>query len=382
MLLKVHHTLAEIPADSWARLTGTDTPFLKHEFLNALETTGCVNPKTGWSPRHLGLYQQTGNSETLIGAVPLYLKTHSYGEYIFDWAWANAYDKAGLNYYPKLSAAVPFTPVTGPRLLVANNHNKQDISQQLIVAALDLAKQEQASSLHWLFVTSDEIPLLEAEHHLSRNSFQFHWQNNGYGNFDEFLAGLSSGKRKKIKRERRQVAEEGISVKVVPGSELSREHWDSFYSFYYATIQNHWAIPYLNREFFYSIGQTMPENIVMILAFKNNEVIAGALNFRDDNCLYGRYWGSNGMYHSLHFETCYYRAIEYCIENGLQRFEAGAQGEHKLSRGFLPTPVYSAHWLDHAEFNRAVSDFIDREKHGISHQIAELNDHSPFKQVG
>ncbi len=379
MYLKQHNALASIPAGAWNRLDGTDSPFLRYEFLYALEKTNCVCPKTGWIPQHLALYEFADEPDSLIGAIPLYIKNHSYGEYIFDWAWANAYDRSGLNYYPKLSVAIPFTPVTGKRLLVSGNRNREAISKLLIDGALSVAEKYQASSIHWLFTTKEESALLQQHRHLFRTGYQFHWHNNNYNNFDHFLESLSAQKRKKIKRERRQVRDAGITMEVITGKEIRDDHWDRFYGFYTNTIQKHGAIPYLNREFFHEIGRTMPDSVVLVFAHQDDKVIAGSLNYKSDNTLYGRYWGSLGSYHSLHFETCYYRAIEFCIENRLTRFEAGAQGGHKLSRGFLPVEIYSAHWLDHPEFNRAVADYIEREQNDIEYQIDELNEHSPFK---
>lgn len=385
MQLRVHKTLAEILPQDWNRLAGTDCPFLRHEFLNALESSRCVSEKTGWQPLHLGIYEGLeegpGATAKLIAAVPLYLKSHSYGEYIFDWAWANAYEQARINYYPKLSVAVPFTPVTGNRILISEDQDRDTMTQLLISGVLQIANEQQASSIHWLFTKKDEVTQLQQHQHLKRIGYQFHWKNNHYENFDHFLESFSSQKRKKVKRERRYVRDAGISLQVIDKDAITDRHWDTFYEFYYSTIRNHGAIPYLNREFFGSIGATMPENIVIIFAYKGDDIVAGSLNFRDEHSLYGRYWGSRGDFHSLHFETCYYRAIEYCIDQGLQTFEAGAQGEHKLSRGFMPTEVFSAHWLDHPEFNNAVADYLERERNGIEYQIEELNDHSPFKQT-
>ena len=380
MYVSIIDKLADIPSDDWNALTHESAPFLKYEFLYALESTGCVSADTGWEPRHLVVHADGPLHGRLIGAVPLYLKTHSYGEYIFDWAWADAYARAGLNYYPKLVAAIPFTPVTGTRLLAVNTPAKNTIKECLIQAALSLAKNERVSSLHWLFTTEEETQILENYDHIRRSGYQFHWHNQGYQSFDEFLSVLSAEKRKKIKRERRYVREAGIEIDVVNGEAINPSHWDFFYKCYQSTIHLHGAIPYLTQAFFKEIGRRMSPNIVLILARHNREYIAAALNLRDRNSLYGRYWGSLREFHSLHFETCYYSAINYCIETGLSRFEAGAQGEYKLARGLLPTTTYSAHWLTHTQFRHAVADFLEREKNDVQYYINELSELSPFKK--
>jgi hypothetical protein len=379
MQITVIHSLDQVSAGEWNALAGNTNPFLRHEFLHALEATGCTTPDTGWSPRHLLLRADQDNGGSLLGAVPLYLKNHSYGEYVFDWAWADAYARAGLHYYPKLVSAIPFSPVTGTRLLMAADADHKLIGEQLIRASLSLAEELKTSSLHWLFTPPDETAVLEAHGLLRRAGFQFHWHNRDYAGFDDFLAGLSSEKRKKIKRERRHVHEAGISLEVLNGDQLEPRHWDVFYEFYQLTIRKHGAIPYLTPEFFHRLGATMADNIVLVLARHHSGYVGAALNLRGSDALYGRYWGGDERYNSLHFETCYYRPVEYCIENGLQRFEAGAQGEHKLARGFLPAATCSAHWLSHPVFFRAVEDFLARERNGVAFHMTELNEHSPFK---
>lgn len=369
--------LAAVDADQWNRLAGEQNPFLRHEFLVALERSGCVGDGTAWRPHHLLLK----DNDMLIGAAPLYLKYDSYGEYVFDWAWANAYQQNGLSYYPKLVVAVPFTPVTGSRLLALPGDNQDQIRDRLIEAVLALARSLNVSSLHWLFTPSTETNRLVANQHLRRTGYQFHWANDGYTSFEEFLKTFSSAKRKKVKRERRHVAEAGIEMVAVEGHVIDDDLWQQFYAFYRSTIECRGAIPYLNLDFFRQIGRTMPENIVMVLARKDGRYVAGALNLKGSDTLFGRYWGSLEEYNSLHFETCYYRAIDYCIKQGLQHFEAGAQGEHKLSRGFLPTRTYSAHWLKHPEFYRAISDFLEREQHGVEDYVDLLGRHSPYKKM-
>lgn len=370
--------LGAVPPRAWNALAGNTNPFLRYEFLDTLERTGCVTPETGWIPQHMVAFSNENGTGELVAAVPLYLKSHSYGEYVFDWAWANAYARAGLDYYPKLVAAVPFTPATGPRLLVAPD--AAELADAMIEAVLAHARQSQASSLHWLF-TEDQLTTRLEDHGLMRRTgSQFHWYNRAYTDFDAFLAEFSAAKRKKIKRERRRVAEAGITLAVRTGTELSTSDWDTFFGFYRSTIRNHGAIPYLNRDFFHELGRRMPEAVLMTLAYAEGRPVAGALNLRGADTVYGRYWGSLDDYHSLHFETCYYSMIDYCIGNGIARFEAGAQGEHKLSRGFLPTTTYSAHWLRHPDFAGAVADFLAREQHGVSRYLEDLSTHSPFKQ--
>lgn len=375
MHIELTESLDSVDAASWNQLGVDSNPFLRHEFLAALEHTGCVGEGTAWRPHHLLLK----DGESLIGAVPLYLKYDSYGEYIFDWAWANAYQQHGLSYYPKLVSAVPFTPVTGPRILGRPDYPSETIQAQLVEAALALAQSLEVSSLHWLFTPESETRLLQRYGHLERTGYQFHWANNNYKSFDEFLSTFSSSKRKKVRRERRHVSDAGISMQIVKGKDVSEALWQQFYKFYRSTIECRGAIPYLNIDFFNEIGRTMPGNIVIVLASHDDRYVAGALNLRGTNTLFGRYWGSLAEFNSLHFETCYYRAIDYCIQQRLTRFEAGAQGEHKLSRGFLPTRTYSAHWLKHPEFYQAISDFLEREQHGVDDYMEMLQRHSPYK---
>jgi len=368
--------LRGIDAGAWDECAGSKNPFLQHAFLLALEESGCVGGSTTWRPQHLAVYR--GNR--LVGAVPLYLKFDSYGEYVFDWAWAQAYQRAGMQYYPKLVAAIPFTPVSGKRFLVAPGENFTEIAGLLTDSALQHARKLNVSSLHWLFTSGQDTQLLEQHDHLRRTGYQFHWCNEGYESFDDFLVSFSSTKRKKIKRERRHVREAGVSLEIIEGEDMTDELWNRFYAFYRSTIECRGAIPYLNPGFFKQIGRTMADNIVLVLAKHDDKYVAGALNLKGDDTLFGRYWGSVGEFNSLHFETCYYRAIEYCIDKGLTRFEAGAQGEHKLSRGFLPSKTWSAHWLSHPEFTQAVAEFLNREHQGIEHYVNVLQSHSPFRQ--
>lgn len=382
MHISVVESIAQVPSAEWDRIAADGSPFLRHAFLSALEQTGCVCAQTGWLPQHLLLHADGAEYGRLVGAVPMYLKSHSYGEYVFDWAWANAYQRARLRYYPKLVVAVPFTPATGPRLLVNSGDDQEQIKVCLIEGALARAKEAHVSSLHWLFATAQDLVLLENLGHMRRTGCQFHWHNPGYQSFAEFLGQFSSAKRKKVKQERRYVREAGVTIDILAGDEITSQHWDMFYQFYLSTIRSYGAIPYLTGEFFRQLGATLAKDIVLVLARHEHSYIAGALNLRGADTLYGRYWGNHRYLNGLHFEVCYYAAMEYCIQQGLKRFEAGAQGEHKLARGFLPSTTYSAHWLRHWEFGRAVADFLEREQHGVTYYMDELNEHSPFKRHG
>lgn len=380
MYVSVVDNLEKISASGWNALAGESNPFLRHEFLSALESTGCVSAKTGWLPRHLVVHSDGPFEGPLLGALPLYLKNHSYGEYVFDWAWANAYERAGLNYYPKLVVGVPFTPATGPRLLVTAGTDAGAIKKRLIGAAVAQMQECRASSLHWLFLTEEDAHLLEADGYLLRTGFQFHWSNPGYRDFDDFLSTFTAQKRKKIKRERRYVHEAGITMELLTGASISSMHWDVFYEFYYSTIRAHGAIPYLTCEFFHKLGETMRDHIALVFARHGADYVAGALNLRGTDTLYGRYWGCRGEFHSLHFETCYYAAIEFAIAQGISYFEAGAQGEHKLARGFTPVITRSAHRLAHPQFSRAIADYLAQERLDVASYVNELNEHVPFKK--
>jgi predicted N-acyltransferase len=381
MHISIVDRLQQISAADWNAIDTEGNPFLRHEFLAALEDSACVGPKTGWQPQHLVVHESGPFRGRLLGAVPMYLKSHSYGEYVFDWAWANAYAHAGEPYYPKLVVGVPFTPATGPRLLLAQGTDAATIGTRLIQAASDHMRDSSASSLHWLFVTEKDANLLERQDHLLRTGFQFHWSNPGYRDFDDFLSTFTAEKRKKIRRERRYVREAGIEMEVLTGAAVTPAHWDTFYGFYLSTIREHGAHAYLTRDFFHRLGRTMADAVVLVLARKGNEYVAGALNLRGADTLYGRYWGGRGNYHSLHFETCYYTAIEYAIARGLRRCEAGAQGGHKLARGFTPVVTRSAHRLMHSKFSRTIADYLARERLDVNACVDELNEHVPFKKA-
>ena len=374
---RVLEDLSRVAAADWNRLAGGN-PMLSHEFFHALHQSGCASTKSGWQPQFLTLWEEAAPPgarapQRLRAAMPLYLKSHSYGEYVFDWAWAEAYQRHGLAYYPKLLAAIPFSPVSGPRLLAAADADRT----ALVQAALALARD--TSSLHVLFPQPAEAALLQAAGMLLRSGVQFHWTNQGFGSFDEFLAQLSRDKRKKIRQERRRVRDAGVSFRRLCGGEIREDDCIFFARCYKRTYREHRSTPYLSLEFFQRLGETMSQHVLLIVAEREGRPIASALNLYSQEILYGRYWGALEYIPCLHFETCYYQALEFCIDNGIRVFEGGAQREHKLARGFLPVKTLSAHWLAHPEFSDAVERFLEREHHGIARYIDELNEHSPYK---
>ena len=374
---QVFHSLREVPPESWNRLIGDAFPFAEYDYLLALEEGHCVGIEPGWEPRYLTLWE----GKQLQAACYLYRKTNSNGEYIFDWDWANAYQRYGQRYFPKLTSAVPFTPATGPKLLVAADaSNPRRIQQQLLASALELAQQEGCSSLHFLFIPAEEREIYEAAGLLLRHSFQFHWQNQGYGSFEDFLSRLRSKRRKEILRERRQVQEQGLEIILLRGEEIEPKLCRVMYDFYLTTIDRKWAMPYLSYEFFQYIFTHFRDQLVLALARKQGRWVAGTINYHKGPHLFGRYWGCRQDFRSLHFELCYYRLIEYAIEQGVQRFEAGAQGAHKIQRGFLPNLTYSAHWIAHPAFHRAIGEFIEEEKRSIQNNIEENPELSPYRQ--
>jgi predicted N-acyltransferase len=365
----VADSLAGVDPQEWNALAG-EQPFVRHEFLSALIDTGCAAAPRGWLPRFL-LLRRSG---TLAGAMPLFAKNHSYGEYVFDWAWAEAYERHGLDYYPKLLGAVPFTPVTGRRVLAKGAAEKR----ALIAAALELAKD--ASSLHVLFAGEDDAGALAAAGMMLRRTVQFHWRNERYADFEAFLARLSHQRRKNIRQERRRVREAGVSLGWLEGERIERRHWEFFHRCYRSTYALHRSSPYLNLEFFVRIGAALRDNLVLVTAERGGRPIAASLLVKDRTTLYGRYWGAVEHVPLLHFECCYYQAIEYAIARGLQVFEGGAQGEHKIFRGLMPVEALSAHWLAHPQFARAVENFLERETAGVARYVNELCEHSPFKE--
>lgn len=372
---RVLSAINEVPADQWDECAGLSNPFVRHAFLNALEESGSVSAETGWHPQHLVV---NGDDGRIAACLPLYLKSHSYGEYIFDWGWAEAYERAGGSYYPKLQSAVPFTPATGPRMLVRND-TTDDHYGVLIAAMVQLSRQHKVSSLHVTFPPRDQWEIMGKAGFLLRTSKQFHWENRGYNTFDDFLAELSSRKRKTIKKERRQVIDQGVTLHTLTGSDLTESHWDAFYAYYTDTIDRKWGRPYLTREFFSILGESMSELAVLVLAEHGGRRVAGALNLRGSDTLFGRNWGCVEDFKYLHFEACYYQAIDFAIRHKLKWVEAGAQGPHKIQRGYLPQTVYSAHWIENESFRNAVERFVDQERREIEHEIDGLMGYSPFR---
>ncbi|MEZ0170445.1 GNAT family N-acetyltransferase [Microvirga sp. TS319] len=351
-------------------------PFVSHAFLSALEESGCVGPKTGWAPVHVLVEAQDGE---LLGAAPCYVKSHSMGEYVFDHSWADAYERAGGHYYPKLQVAVPFTPVTGPRLLVPDGVQADSVRAHLVAGLRALREQIGASSIHATFLQQADLDALTAQGFLRRDDQQFHWFNEGYGSFEDFLAALASRKRKAIRRERRDALAGGISIEWLTGREITQAHWDAFFAFYMDTGSRKWGRPYLNRRFFSLIGERMADRVLLVMARRNGRHIAGAINFIGDRRLYGRNWGCIEDHPFLHFEVCYYQAIEFAIARKLDRVEAGAQGEHKLARGYRPVITSSAHDIAEPSLRRAVQAYLDQERVYVSEAAGELAEAMPFR---
>lgn len=371
LTISTHSSIARIPAADWDRLAGGD-PFTSHRFLAALEASGSVGPGSGWQPLHLTV--ERGGQ--VVGAAPLYAKSHSQGEYIFDHAWAEAYMRAGGRYYPKLQCAVPFTPATGPRLLAAD----PGIRQALLSGMAQIAERAGCSGAHVTFCTETEAGEGAEAGFLPRVTQQFHWLNRGYGSFEDFLAALSSRKRKAIRKERARAAEFGGTIRRLSGDDLRPEHWDAFWAFYQDTGSRKWGRPYLTRAFFDQIHDTMRNDILLVLAERDGQPIAGALNFIGPDALYGRYWGCLEDHAFLHFELCYHQAIDHAIAHGLSRVEAGAQGEHKLARGYEPVPIHSLHWVRDEGFLRALAGYLDQERAAMGQEIEALADWTPFRK--
>ncbi len=370
-------SLGQIAAANWDGLAGTDYPFLRHHFLYGLENTGCTTADSGWQPCHLLLQQGSAN----VALLPLYLKSHSYGEYVFDWSWADAWRRSGLSYYPKLVSAIPFTPATGPRLCTAPGLDPGAAWPVALAAIQQLARERDISSCHILFPEQDVSEQLQRLGLARRAACQFHWFNDGFRSFDDFLATCSSRKRKNLRRERRRVQEQGITLRTLQGAGISERHWQTFHHFYqmtYAKRSGHGG--YLTREFFLQTAAGMGEQVVMVLAEHSGTPVAAALYFRDQSTLYGRYWGCSREFDCLHFEACYYQGIDYCIRHGLQRFDPGAQGEHKIQRGFRPVPTWSNHWIADARLAAAVADFTVEEADHTRAYIEQASTLLPFRQ--
>ena len=366
-------SLDRVTPAEWNALAG-DQPLLSHAFLSALHDTGCASRATGWQPRYIGAWR----GERLVGALPLYVKTHSYGEYVFDWGWADAYRRYGRRYYPKLVAAIPFTPVTGPRLLSPD----PAIRGTLLAAAREAVSRGDASSLHVLFADERDARTCEAAGMIARSGVQFHWTDAGYRDFDDFLATFSHDKRKKVKQDRRRVADAGVRFTRKVGREIDPDDWAFFYRCYDATYRTHHSTPYLTPAFFERIAQTLADHLLLVVGHRHGRRVCAALDVFNAHTLWGRYWGTLDHVSGLHFEACYYQAIEFCIERGIGTFEGGAQGLHKLSRGLTPTATRSAHAIEDAAFASAIAEFCDRERADIAHAIDELADSGPFKARG
>lgn len=373
-------SLSEISEQDWNRCCFNDdtrhNPFLSHQFLNALEESGCATAETGWQAQHIII----GKEDEVVGAMPLYLKSHSQGEYVFDHAWANAYHNAGGQYYPKLQSSIPFTPVTAPKLCVSPAENRQEVQEHLLTTALSLANTFEVSSLHMTFAEKPEWEMMAEQGFLKRLDQQFHWLNEGYRSFDDFLTVLSSRKRKNIRKERKQALVNDIEIEVLSGKEITEDHWDHYYSFYLDTSNRKWGQPYLNRIFFSLLGERLSDKIVLIMCKRNDRYIAGAMNLLSDDTLYGRYWGAIEDHRYLHFEVCYYQAIDYAIRHGLKKVEAGAQGEHKLARGYRPTSTYSAHWIRDPSLRNAIANYLTHEREAILQDKEILSSFVPFKK--
>lgn len=373
-------SITEIGKVDWNGISGTENPFIRYEFLHALEQAGCTSETTGWQPQHIALYAVEGNKKTLEAIMPLYEKNNSYGEYVFDWSWANAYQNYGFDYYPKFVSSVPFTPSVGSRLFVREQETRFEVTQFIYDKVTEKAESIGVSSWHILFPAPVENKEFEQVGVSSRIGSQFHWYNKGYENFDDFLNALSSRKRKSIRKERQRVKEQNIHFKITEGAEISEQQWKSFIRFYENTYRVRGTQGYLNDRFFQTLSITMPGQLFMITAIKEDREIAAALFFKNKDKLFGRYWGSDQDYQYLHFETCYYQGQEYCIKQGLKSFDSGAQGEHKIQRGFEPIITHSNHWIANGSFREAIRKFLDEEKGYVENYIQQARKLLPYKQ--
>ena len=376
LTLRSVDSIAKIDAAAWDACAGADNPFLRHDFLKAMEESGSAAGRSGWQPSHL-LVEQGGQ---VLAAAPLYVKNHSYGEYVFDWGWAEAWHNAGRRYYPKLQCSVPFTPATGRRLLVRPDQDSAAMETILGQAMAQIVEDNQLSSAHVTFLTEQEALNLAGQGWLLRVGEQFHWHNQGYKSFDDFLGALASRKRKAIRKEREKAKELDVRIHCLTGADLKPDHWDAFYEFYLDTTEKKWGQAYLTRNFFKRLTGPLAERVMLVMAEQDGKWVAGALNFIGADTLYGRNWGSLGDFRFLHFEMCYYRAIDFAIERGLAKVEAGAQGEHKISRGYLPVPTYSVHWIREKPLHDAVSNFLNRERAAIRRQIEMQTEEGPYRQ--
>ncbi len=380
-VVRVAASISEIDAAQWDACANPDpatfNPFVCHAFLKALEDAGCVGRRTGWLPRHLALQGADGS---VVAVMPCYLKNHSRGEYVFDYGWAEAFERAGGDYYPKLLSGVPFTPVPGPRLLAGAEPGREEREQTLAAASITLAEKLGVSSFHVTFLTEGEWQRLKPSGFLQRTDQQFHWYNRGYRSFEDFLASLASRKRKAVRKERAEALSAGLTIELITGNDIRERHWDAFFAFYTETGSRKWGSPYLNRRFFSLLGGTMADRCLLVLARDGNRYVAGALNMLGGDCLYGRYWGAIEHHPCLHFEICYYQAIEYAIMHGLPRVEAGAQGEHKLARGYVPVTTYSSHWIANRSFRNAVARYLEGERQQVAEHSELLAEYAPYRK--
>lgn len=370
--------IADIPADTWEKLAGDDNPFVSHQFLQALEETGCATDEAGWLPQHIVVEEASGK---VVAAAPMYLKSHSQGEFMFDHGWAHAWERAGGRYYPKMQVAAPFSPVTGPRLLAGTGPESDDARLTLLRALETVCQKLQVSSVHVTFCTEREHRLMGIADWIPRIGRQFHWHNRGYETFDDFLGALTSRKRKMIRKERARVADQGIRVRPLSGDEIRPAHWDAFYRFYVDTYDRKWGYPYLTREFFEAAQARLGHRIVLVVADMDGLPVAGALNLKGSDALFGRNWGCLGDFRFLHFETCYYQAIEYAIDQGLAKVEAGTQGPHKIQRGYEPVPTYSGHYIPNESFRDAVARFCRDEEREVDWEMEAYAEHLPYRQT-
>ncbi|WP_029618930.1 GNAT family N-acetyltransferase [Pseudorhizobium marinum] len=384
LIIRIEQSIAAIAPERWSRLTGASksgpggyNPFVSHAYLSALEESGSATAKTGWMGHHTLLESDDG---TLLGAIPGYLKSHSQGEYVFDHGWADAFERAGGQYYPKIQCSVPFTPATGPRLLVAEGQDADLMRQTLATGLQQVTRQLGVSSAHVTFLREDELPAFDEAGYLHRTDQQFHFINDGYANHDAFLETLASRKRKALKKERRAALENGITIDWLTGSDLTEDIWDQFFAFYMDTGSRKWGRPYLTRSFYSLIGERMPEDILLVMARRDGRYVAGAINFIGSDALYGRHWGCSEDHPFLHFEVCYHQAIDFALSKGLKRVEAGAQGEHKLARGYLPVRTHSAHYIAHPGLRKAVASYLEREREEVEQIGDYLESHSPFRK--
>ncbi|TCT40373.1 GNAT family N-acetyltransferase [Martelella mediterranea] len=378
--IRVENSFTSIAPENWARLVhaGGYNPFLSHAYLSALEESGSATAETGWLGHHLLLENDSGD---LIGALPCYLKNHSQGEYVFDFGWADAFERAGGRYYPKLQASIPFTPATGPHLLVAEGYDRESVQKILADGLIAVNDQLGVSSAHVTFVPEDEVTVFSRAGYLHRTDQQFHFINHGYESHAAFLETLASRKRKALKKERRTAVENGIEIDWLTGSDLTEDVWDQFFAFYMDTGSRKWGRPYLTRAFYSLIGERMSDDILLVMASREGRYIAGAINFIGQDTLFGRHWGCIEDHRFLHFEVCYHQAIDFAIARGLKRVEAGAQGEHKLARGYVPVTTHSAHYIAHEGLRNAVSDFLENEREDVEYMSGILSDHTPFKKA-